>query len=446
MSDNEVKGWVYLIVNDRHDPDTFFVKIGFTDRDPVERARELVSTGTTGTFVVIYQAYVSRPRRVEHAVHRRLASCRRGGEWFEVCPDRAREEIVGASGGVHYEETTPRWHPAQPAPRDWTRTVLTEAKRAAEENARKLNAAEEEKRREQERREKKARDEADQLRQRQEKEERDARLRAEQERIWKAREEEERRRQNELIWHERRAKWAAKVAAFTEGCSGAATKLGLALQRAFAVILPIGGAGLLFYVVAGPLSDPEMAHRRTRVSEAEATAASLDSERARTREESARAIKDRELLLALRPNLEQKLAAADKLVATAGAELRYSEMRLRDFRQSPPRVSGRGLRDQEQALSGGLAARQQKYREVWESSNELRQTIATLTASVKQIDERLGQLTKTKDDLERRISQHSQGLLVSRRELGEAEQHNRLWTLWGAVAAAQAGTQIRQEK
>lgn len=123
------RGSVYLIVNDLI-PNR--VKIGFTTRDPIERAYELVTTGTTGTFVVIYQAYVINPSKVEREVHRRLRSHNCGLEWFEVCPNHAKELIWEVAGVVFFEEMRPRWHPSQPEPNAKTKVLLREAREAIE--------------------------------------------------------------------------------------------------------------------------------------------------------------------------------------------------------------------------------------------------------------------------------------------------------------------------
>lgn len=128
-----VRGSVYLIVNDLIQSR---VKIGYTTRDPIERASELVTTGTTGTFVVIYQALVLNPYAVEQEVHRRLRDRNRGLEWFEVCPNRAKEMIHEVAGEVLYEDTTPRWHRSQPEPSNETKELLREAKQAADERRR----------------------------------------------------------------------------------------------------------------------------------------------------------------------------------------------------------------------------------------------------------------------------------------------------------------------
>jgi hypothetical protein len=137
QSDSErhtaVRGSVYLIVNDLI---RGRVKIGYTTRDPIERAAELVTTGTTGTFVVIYEARVTNPYAVEQEVHRRLRNHNCGLEWFEVCPNRAKEEICTVAGQVFYEDVTPRWHGSQPEPSSETKELLREAKQAADERRR----------------------------------------------------------------------------------------------------------------------------------------------------------------------------------------------------------------------------------------------------------------------------------------------------------------------
>lgn len=201
------QGWVYLIVNDIN-PSR--VKIGFTTRDPIERAYDLISTGTFGTFVVIYQALVHEPYRVEQTVHRRLADLNQEREWFEVCPNRAKEEIRAAAGVVLYENTSPRWHPSQPAPADRTKELLDEARKAAEE------ARREEARRVEEEAAARARqaEEEAAARARQAKEEAAARRAAENARMMREREaEQERRRllaEQEKRWAEEQAALAAR--------------------------------------------------------------------------------------------------------------------------------------------------------------------------------------------------------------------------------------------
>jgi hypothetical protein len=138
MPPNDRKGYVYLIVNDQI---RGRVKIGYTMKEPIDRAIDLRSTGTTGTFVVVYQALVVSPKSVETEVHRRLAGNNVGLEWFAVCPNLAKETIVACAGTVLFEDTSPRWHSSQPEPEAWTKTLLREAKIAADkENFRRQEA------------------------------------------------------------------------------------------------------------------------------------------------------------------------------------------------------------------------------------------------------------------------------------------------------------------
>jgi len=125
MSDTNI-GWVYIIVNDLIQGR---IKIGFTLRDPLERAKEMASTGLTGTLVVIYQACVRDPYRVEREVHRRFYKDNCGGEWFTVCPNRAKEVIRAVAGEMLLELTEPRWHGDEPSAR--TKELLKEAEEAA---------------------------------------------------------------------------------------------------------------------------------------------------------------------------------------------------------------------------------------------------------------------------------------------------------------------------
>lgn len=179
-----VRGSVYLIVNDLI---RGRVKIGYTTRDPIERAAELVTTGTTGTFVVIYEAMVRNPYAVEQAVHRRLKKHNCGLEWFEVCPNQAKEEIWGVAGEVLYENTMPRWHRSQPEPSNETKELLREARQAADEKRR-----------------------------REEEEVRRARLAAEETRIKQAKEAAEAQRLADEEEYRRRAEQQAREAAIRE--------------------------------------------------------------------------------------------------------------------------------------------------------------------------------------------------------------------------------------
>lgn len=77
-----IRGWVYIIENVSM-PD--ILKIGFSTKDPILRAKELAGTGSPHPFHVVFDVLVEDPRSVEQAAHLALASKREGKEWFR-CP------------------------------------------------------------------------------------------------------------------------------------------------------------------------------------------------------------------------------------------------------------------------------------------------------------------------------------------------------------------------
>src|SRR5579859_6306141 len=73
------RGWVYVISNQSMPG---LLKIGFSSKDPHDRARELDNTGCPQPYVVEYDVLVSAPREVEQRIHTRLSDKRDGKEWF----------------------------------------------------------------------------------------------------------------------------------------------------------------------------------------------------------------------------------------------------------------------------------------------------------------------------------------------------------------------------
>jgi hypothetical protein len=91
-----MSGWVYIFVNSavpNH------VKVGFTEREPELRARELATTGLPGEYSVAYSVQVENPRQVEQITHRLLGEERYHKEWFQCSIDRARSAIQQAAVG-----------------------------------------------------------------------------------------------------------------------------------------------------------------------------------------------------------------------------------------------------------------------------------------------------------------------------------------------------------
>ena len=95
-----IRGWVYVIVN-KAMPD--LVKIGFSTKDPILRARELDNTGAPHPYEVIYDALVDSPRDIEQSVHRTLDASREGREWFRCSHQLAIHTIKSTATAVHAE-------------------------------------------------------------------------------------------------------------------------------------------------------------------------------------------------------------------------------------------------------------------------------------------------------------------------------------------------------
>lgn len=92
-------GWVYIITN-RSMPNV--LKVGFTERKPDVRAKELDGTGLPTSYSVMYAIEVSKPRAVEREAHKLLNQHHIGKEWFRCSVDVAREAIHAACGSSHY--------------------------------------------------------------------------------------------------------------------------------------------------------------------------------------------------------------------------------------------------------------------------------------------------------------------------------------------------------
>ena len=88
-----MSGWVYIFCNaavPNH------VKVGFTERDPDLRAKELAATGLPGEYTVEFAVLVSNPRQVEAETHRSLGDKHYHKEWFQCSVQVARLAIEAA--------------------------------------------------------------------------------------------------------------------------------------------------------------------------------------------------------------------------------------------------------------------------------------------------------------------------------------------------------------
>jgi hypothetical protein len=90
LSSNTI-GYVYILKN------SFMpglVKIGYTDRDPVRRSRELSSfTGVPGQFEIVFSWHVSNAAVIEKQIHSELATSHKSGEFFGIEPTVAHEKV-----------------------------------------------------------------------------------------------------------------------------------------------------------------------------------------------------------------------------------------------------------------------------------------------------------------------------------------------------------------
>ncbi len=113
-----IRGWVYIIDNEAM-PD--ILKIGYSTKDPILRARELAGTGAPYPFRVVFDVLVEEPRAVEQAAHAILASKREGKEWFRCSHSEAITTIRACAQSILIErnnskecQSPPEDRPAEP--------------------------------------------------------------------------------------------------------------------------------------------------------------------------------------------------------------------------------------------------------------------------------------------------------------------------------------------
>lgn len=93
---NKKRGWVYIFTN-KAMPN--LLKVGFTTRDPEQRANDLHTTGVPHRFVVEYDALVNEAFRVEQKAHTILKHCHENKEWFRCNIATAIAAIRQAANG-----------------------------------------------------------------------------------------------------------------------------------------------------------------------------------------------------------------------------------------------------------------------------------------------------------------------------------------------------------
>jgi hypothetical protein len=428
-SNTDAKGWVYLIVNDLIPTR---VKVGYTMRFPIDRAQELVTTGTTGTFVVIYQALVHSPYRVEQEVHKRLASTNRGLEWFEVCPNRAKEEIISVAGGVLYEDTKPCWPRSQPEPSERTKELLHEAKKAADELRRLKWQAEEAARAATEERLRREAAETERLRRLKQLE--DDRKRAEEAERLARQQEQERLKEED---RQRRLAEKKKQQALQAQRLIRNTKLGLGVTAAV-----FAACGLL-YLAIGPFSPKHIATLHQRAATLAAEVQVLQDECRALQQKIQGATKYLSDLPTRRSSLEEKIAECQSNEEQSLAQLKVAEQRLQDFIATYKPAEGVVI------PRGGVSLRwiewEQKQRranvtKAQSSYSGCRSATQSAVAAIQALPSKLTDLKASKEQLTRSLAVKMPQLTKKQRELKGAQdrlsaaiEHNSLFPWSGAT-------------
>lgn len=98
-----VRGWVYVIDNAAMPG---LVKVGYSTKDPVLRAKELAGTGSPHPYRLVFDLLVENPRDVEQATHARLRGQREGKEWFRCSHADAIEAIRSCAGKALLERSS----------------------------------------------------------------------------------------------------------------------------------------------------------------------------------------------------------------------------------------------------------------------------------------------------------------------------------------------------
>ncbi len=90
-----MKGYVYVISN-KGMPD--LIKVGFSTKDPHERAKELGNTGSPHPYKVEYEVLVNDPYSIEQTVHRTMNNCHEAKEWFRCTVEYAIIQVQTVIG------------------------------------------------------------------------------------------------------------------------------------------------------------------------------------------------------------------------------------------------------------------------------------------------------------------------------------------------------------
>ncbi|WP_439374952.1 GIY-YIG nuclease family protein [Bradyrhizobium sp. DASA03120] len=106
VSRDEDVGYVYVMRSPAHQRNIY--KVGFTSRDPEDRANDLSATSGQPDALVVMQSWkVYEPRRVEQAIHRELEQLRINSrrEFFKANFEKLRETIENVILGLNARVT-----------------------------------------------------------------------------------------------------------------------------------------------------------------------------------------------------------------------------------------------------------------------------------------------------------------------------------------------------
>ena len=91
-----MRGWIYVISN-KSMPG--LVKVGYSSKDPEERAKELDHTGTPHPYIVEDDFLIEGDLiETEQSIHQSLSSYLEGKEWFRCSPEEAIAAIRQVCG------------------------------------------------------------------------------------------------------------------------------------------------------------------------------------------------------------------------------------------------------------------------------------------------------------------------------------------------------------
>jgi len=365
-------------------------------RDPIERARELKAPSNLGTYVVIYHALVEDPQRIEGTVHRRLSKHHVEGEWFEVCPNLAKEAILACAGTVFFEDTVARWPSSQRSPQGWTRVALREA-------ARKRREADEEARRiAQEKLVRRAR-EIEKARQ--------AKELAEHQRAAEEREKEAARAQQAAINAENRRKVFAGV---VQAVAGVAT-----------VLVPAVAVWVALRAAVRPFPDAAIASLQSRFTQEQSLAEALVRDLETRRSAVSRLESDLAALRSERVTLNRELAEARKAVIAARQSLRdkHAELSARE------ELSARTPEGNVELANGGrvIASLEKDVSAASERLRQLNDDVGDLPERERRAAEALTQARAARAALEPRVVQQVREAKAAENSYNAAVRHNSRW-------------------